>query len=152
MKYFQEFIFGKSSWTWFCECLYKAIGDTPHLTFISDGHLGIVCGLRAFFSHSEKRTCTFHMAKNFVKNNRSAGLECNFNQAVSTFCCDEKESFLEVIKNLSGRAYKWLEDFEDLTWSWANFKSKCKVDCWNNNVCENLNNILCKIKQTPLMN
>lgn len=65
---------------------------------------------------------TFYLSKN----NHGRGLDHYFNMATTTFYSNVKEQYLERLRIVSPRAYEWLDERSDLTWSREDYKIACK--------------------------
>ncbi|GKC24043.1 multidrug resistance-associated protein 5, partial [Tanacetum coccineum] len=112
------------SWEWFIKSLTKDLGlaDGHGITFISDGHKGLIQAVRRVVPRVEHRLCARHIYANFSKVYSGVLFRNLFWQASKASYHQKFKNTMEEIKTASIGAYQYLVDKDPCTWSRAYFK------------------------------
>ncbi|GJV75696.1 hypothetical protein Tco_1507280 [Tanacetum coccineum] len=126
------------SWEWFIKSLTKDLGlaDGHGITFISDGHKGLIQAVRRVVPRVEHRLCARHIYANFNKVYSGVLFRNLFWQASKASYHQKFKSTMEEIKTASAGAYQYLVDKDPCTWSRAYFKEGMDCDAVENGLSE----------------
>ncbi|GJW12906.1 uncharacterized protein Tco_1578733 [Tanacetum coccineum] len=132
------------SWEWFVKSLAKDLGlaDGHGITFISDGHKGLIQAVRRVVPRVEHRLCARHIYANFSKVYSGVLFRNLFWQASKASYHQKFKNTMEEIKTASIGAYQYLVDKDPCTWSRTYFKEGMDCDAVENGLSESFNSLL----------
>lgn len=114
------------SWMWFLSEFHKALEihaeSMPQLTFISDGHKGIVDAVRRKFPNSSQAFCMRYLSESIgkeFKNSRLTHLLWKVAYATTTMAFKER---MVEIEDVSSEAAKWIQQYPPSHWALVHFE------------------------------
>ncbi|GJU61135.1 hypothetical protein Tco_1238901 [Tanacetum coccineum] len=141
------------SWEWFVKSLAKDLGlaDGHGITFISDGHKGLIQAVRRVVPRVEHRLCARHIYANFSKVYPGVLFRNLFWQASKASYHQKFKNTMEEIKTASIGAYQYLVDKDPCTWSRAYFKEGMDCDAVENGLSESFNSHIKDARRKPII-
>ncbi|GJY45816.1 hypothetical protein Tco_0434879 [Tanacetum coccineum] len=141
------------TWEWFVKLLTKDLGlaDGHGITFISDGHKGLIQAVRRVVPRVKHRLCARHIYANFNKVYPGVLFRNLFWQASKASYHQKFKNTMEEIKTASAGAYQYLVDKYPCTWSRAYFKEGMDCDAVKNGLSESFNSHIKDAKRKPII-
>ncbi|XP_062150890.1 uncharacterized protein LOC133859491 [Alnus glutinosa] len=144
----------RDTWTWFLKILLDDIGyDREHMwSFMSDRQKGLVNALEDLMPGAEHMYCVKHLHANLKKRGfKGKEFKDALWGAARALNEIQFKYYLEVIKGMDQRAYKYLEKINPKVWSrHAFFTTNCN-DILLNNIAKSFNAWVLEARDQPIL-
>ncbi|XP_074346689.1 uncharacterized protein LOC141685495 [Apium graveolens] len=141
------------SWDWFMSLLKTdlRIENSGFFTFISDRQKGLVNALEKQVPSSEHRFCVMHLYRNLWQGNRGIGIRKALWFAARSTTEFTFKKHMDILKQISNKAYNWLSEKPRSQWTRTGFKELCKSDMFVNNNCEVFNHAINNFREMGII-
>ncbi|XP_031392056.1 uncharacterized protein LOC116204115 [Punica granatum] len=143
----------KENWRWFLINLVDDLGD-PVLngfSFMSDMQKGLDAALKEICPGVQHRFCARHIWANFNKNWPGKELKDAFWACARAATEQQFQLRMDHLKTISLEGWLWLSKLPPDRWTRSAFDTYSKNDSLTNNMCEQFNSEIMKVRNKPII-